>query len=103
MIASQSVSLDLRIIRLPNPGTILNMGILMGVGLANHVCFRLPPQPIDATQALNLSAGVSISNVLRGRSVSQVSEICFVECLRLSSDQLCQRGRISRITLREHR
>ncbi len=30
----------------------------------------LPPQPVDATQALNLSAGVSNSNVLRGRSFS---------------------------------
>ena len=28
------------------------------------------PQPIDATQALNLSAGVSNSNVCRGRSLS---------------------------------
>ncbi len=31
---------------------------------------HLPPQPIDATQALNLSAGVSNSSVLRGRSFS---------------------------------
>jgi hypothetical protein len=30
----------------------------------------LPPQPIDATQALNLSAGVSKPSVLRGRSLS---------------------------------
>jgi hypothetical protein len=30
----------------------------------------LRPQPIDATQALNLSAGVSNSNVCRGRSLS---------------------------------
>jgi len=30
----------------------------------------LPPQPVDATHALNLSAGVSNSNVLRGRSFS---------------------------------
>ncbi len=29
-----------------------------------------PFQPIDATQALNLSAGVSNSSVLRGRSVT---------------------------------
>ncbi len=29
-----------------------------------------PLQPIDATQALNLSAGVSNSSVLRGRSFS---------------------------------
>ena len=31
---------------------------------------NLPPQPVDATQALNLSAGVSNPNVLRGRSFS---------------------------------
>jgi hypothetical protein len=29
---------------------------------------RLPSQPVDATHALNLSAGVSNSSVLRGRS-----------------------------------
>ena len=32
--------------------------------------FGVPPQPVDATQALNLSAGVSNSSVLRGRSLS---------------------------------
>ena len=31
-------------------------------------CKRLPAQPIDATHALNRSAGVSNPNVLRGRS-----------------------------------
>ena len=31
---------------------------------------RLPAQPIDATQALNLSAGVSNCKVFRGRSLS---------------------------------
>ncbi len=31
----------------------------------------VPPQPIDATHALNLSAGVSNFNVLRGRSLSR--------------------------------
>jgi len=30
----------------------------------------LPPQPVDATHALNLSAGVSNSKVFRGRSLS---------------------------------
>ena len=35
-----------------------------------NVRFWLPPQPVDATQALNLSAGVSNSSVLRGRSFS---------------------------------
>src|ERR1022692_2988670 len=37
---------------------------------ANFVRFGLPPQPIDATQALNLSAGVSNCKVSRGRSLS---------------------------------
>ena len=32
--------------------------------------FWLPAQPVDATQALNLSAGVSNSKVSRGRSLS---------------------------------
>ena len=32
--------------------------------------FRLSAQPVDATQALNLSAGVSNVKVLRGRSLS---------------------------------
>jgi len=31
----------------------------------------LPPQSVDATHALNLSAGVSNSNVLRGRSLNR--------------------------------
>ena len=34
------------------------------------VGFTLPAQPIDATHALNLSAGVSNLRVLRGRSLS---------------------------------
>jgi hypothetical protein len=32
--------------------------------------FGMPAQPVDATQALNLSAGVSNARVLRGRSFS---------------------------------
>ena len=35
---------------------------------STDVRFFLPPQPVDATHALNLSAGVSNFNVLRGRS-----------------------------------
>src|SRR3974377_45643 len=34
------------------------------------ITFQLPVQPVDATQALNLSAGVSNPRVLRGRSLS---------------------------------
>jgi hypothetical protein len=34
------------------------------------VRYWLPAQPVDATQALNLSAGVSNCKVLRGRSLS---------------------------------
>jgi hypothetical protein len=36
-----------------------------------NVRFALPAQPIDATQALNLSAGVSKPNVSRGRSFNR--------------------------------
>ena len=40
-------------------------------GVPDGFVFRqLPPQPVDATQALNLSAGVSNPKVLRGRSLS---------------------------------
>jgi hypothetical protein len=35
-----------------------------------HVRDGLPAQPVDATQALDLSAGVSNAKVLRGRSFS---------------------------------
>src|SRR5207247_9017064 len=37
---------------------------------AHLVRFALPAQPVDATQALNFSAGVSNPRVLRGRSLS---------------------------------
>ena len=37
---------------------------------SRHVRKVLPAQPIDATQALNLSAGVSNCKVSRGRSLS---------------------------------
>jgi hypothetical protein len=40
------------------------------VSLATHVRFAQPAQPVDATQASNLSAGVSNAKVLRGRSFS---------------------------------
>ena len=35
-----------------------------------NVRFRVPAQPVDATQALNLSAGVPNCKVSRGRSLS---------------------------------
>src|SRR5450631_2366873 len=38
--------------------------------LTKYVRYCLPAQPIDATQALNLSAGVSNCKVSRGRSLS---------------------------------
>ena len=37
-------------------------------GGSSSVCYRLPFQPVDATHALKRSAGVSNSNVSRGRS-----------------------------------
>ncbi len=36
--------------------------------------FTVPAQPVDATHALNLSAGVSNDKVLRGRSFTAHSE-----------------------------
>ena len=35
-----------------------------------YIPFRVPAQPVDATQVLNLSAGVSNPKVFRGRSFS---------------------------------
>ena len=40
------------------------------VELPIDVRFALPAQPVDATQVLNLSAGVSNAKVFRGRSFS---------------------------------
>jgi hypothetical protein len=39
-------------------------------GSAAMSTLRLPAQPVDATQALNLSAGVSNCKISRGRSFS---------------------------------
>jgi len=39
-------------------------------GTSGMSAFGVPPQPVDATHALNLSAGVSNPSVLRGRSFS---------------------------------
>jgi len=45
--------------------------LLIGECKANwRLYVVLPAQPVDATQALNLSAGVSNPKVLRGRSLS---------------------------------
>ena len=65
------------------PGKFACIGDLplvnVGLGHSRHnrrcpklsfVRFGLPAQPIDATQALNLSAGVSNCKVSRGRSLS---------------------------------
>ena len=38
--------------------------------LVMYVKNTLPAQPVDATQVLNLSAGVSNAKVFRGRSLS---------------------------------
>jgi hypothetical protein len=46
------------------PGHLADISVLADVRLA------LPAQPVDATQALNLSAGVSNCKVSRGRSLS---------------------------------
>ena len=41
-----------------------------GSGVRSYVRNSLPAQPVDATQVLNLSAGVSNAKVFRGRSFS---------------------------------
>ena len=41
--------------------------------------FALPPQSVDATQALNLSAGVSIPSVLRGRSFIDFFDLSYID------------------------
>src|SRR5665213_2305688 len=43
---------------------------VVAVPLPGNVRFGLPAQPVDATQALNLSAGVWNAKVSRGRSLS---------------------------------
>jgi hypothetical protein len=43
---------------------------LAAIADLTNVRFALPAQPVDATQALNLSAGVSNCKVSRGRSLS---------------------------------
>ena len=51
--------------------TELGQSRLAGASCSScHVRNALPAQPVDATQALNLSAGVSNPKVFRGRSLS---------------------------------
>src|SRR4029453_9513578 len=45
-------------------------------GAGAEVRYGLPAQPVDATQALNLSAGVSNCKVSRGRSLSWDEPLC---------------------------
>ena len=42
--------------------------------------FRMPAQPVDATHALNRSAGVSKFNVFRGRSLSCLATLFSAAC-----------------------
>src|ERR1700730_13342928 len=49
-------------------------------GSADTSGFGLPAQPVDATQALNLSAGVSNCKVSRGRSFSWRATLFRVAC-----------------------
>jgi hypothetical protein len=53
---------------------------------STFVRFGLPAQPVDATQALNLSAGVSNCKVLRGRSFID-AHCCGVGAWRSAMDQ----------------
>ena len=51
-------------------GTKVEWRTGLGLICGADVRFRVPAQPVDATQALNLSAGVSNPKVSRGRSLS---------------------------------
>ncbi len=61
---------------------IRRKAIAVNNGSAYDLWAMVPPQPIDATQALNRSAGVSNSSVLRGRSLSSRATLfrCACEC-----------------------
>ncbi len=48
--------------------------------MGSSVCIRLRLQLVDATHALNLSAGVSNSNVSRGRSFNSRATLLSVAC-----------------------
>jgi len=54
--------------------SLLDLGLRkfldLSIEQSGNVCFWLRVQPVDATPELDLSAGVSNSNVLRGRSLS---------------------------------
>jgi len=51
-----------------SPLALFGHGAMSGLSLPSVIL--LPAQPVDATQALNLSAGVSNCKVSRGRSFS---------------------------------
>jgi hypothetical protein len=52
------------------PGVPIQQRRLADLAVSTYVRFAQPAQPVDATQALNLSAGVSNCKVSRGRSFS---------------------------------
>jgi len=53
------------------PMSVVGHSRLVGTsGRSRDVRNALPAQPVDATQVLNLSAGVSNAKVFRGRSFS---------------------------------
>ena len=53
---------------------------LRQVVYVRHVCFRLRLQTIDATHALNLSAGVSNPNVSLGLSFNRLATAFNLAC-----------------------
>ncbi len=55
---------------IPEPTSGRQCGTINGKVRRFNVRFQVLAQPVDATQALNLSAGVSNVKVLRGRSLS---------------------------------
>jgi hypothetical protein len=67
--ASRCTSHGAWLMRYPNPTPVTGLQCEL-VSLGANVRFARPAQPIDATQVLNLSAGVWNAKVLRGRSLS---------------------------------
>ncbi len=68
---SASGAINIRVTKQPEHGTVETAAATSFPNFEReNIRYRLPAQPVDATQALNLSAGVSNAMVLRGRSFS---------------------------------
>ena len=67
LFASKLLMADMARLLLKKPGPV------PGFSRLPNVRYWLPFQPVDATHAANRSAGVSKSNVFRGRSFSSLA------------------------------